>query len=164
MVPFELVEGQSGAAALEAYQAAEGDAAYYAGGTELLLVLKQGFARFGRLIDVKAIPELTQLSEPQPGLLRIGAAVTHRRLETSPLVAGLVPLIPYVEHDVANIRVRNVGTIGGNLCFAEPHSDMGLLTLLVEAKLAVLGAAGVRTIDARDFFRGAYEKIGRAHV
>lgn len=128
------------------------DAALYCGGTELLLVMKQGFARYEELVDVKGIPELRELSL-DGDVVRIGAAVTHRELELSPLIRQHLPLLSEVEHNVANVRVRNVGTIGGNLCFAEPHSDMGLTAILLGGTMVT----GRRRIAAEDFILGAYE-------
>jgi carbon-monoxide dehydrogenase medium subunit len=129
-----------------------GDGAIYAGGTELLLVLKQGLARYEELVDVKGIPELRELAA-DGDTVRVGAAVTHRELELSPLIREKLPLLAEVERGVANVRVRNVGTIGGNLCFAEPHSDMGLTCILLDGTMVT----NRRRIPAADFLAGAFE-------
>src|SRR4029077_1999458 len=109
------------------------DAVVYCGGTELLLVLKLGLAAYPNLLDLKGIPEL-RVFEERDGTLRIGAAVTHRELESSPLVHRLVPALAEMERRVANVRVRSVGTLGGNLCFSDPHSDPATLLLALDAE------------------------------
>lgn len=157
MRPFEHVRCESAAEAVRAWHDAGNEAAYYAGGTELLLLMKQGLSRCERLVDIKHIAALGEIASTQQGVVRIGAAVTHRRLELSPELQRLAPLISRVERDVANVRVRNVGTIGGNLCFAEPHSDIGVLSLLLEATMTIQGLDQVRRVPAWEFFRGPYE-------
>src|SRR5262245_38237828 len=89
------------------------DAAPYAGGTELLLLMKLGLLRPPHLVDVKRIRELGALSDG--GRLTIGATVTHRALERSALVREHWPLVASVARHVANVGVRNVGTVGGTL-------------------------------------------------
>src|SRR4051812_8493331 len=96
----------------------------YAGGTELLLVMKEGLAHYERLVNVKKIPGLDQVKLDN-GSISIGALATHRRLGAEPVLNQQLPALVALEKNVANIRVREVGTIGGNLCFAEPHADPG---------------------------------------
>src|SRR4051812_1551441 len=98
----------------------------YAGGTELLLVMKHGGLRYDRLVDVKTVPGLNSIEE-RDGAIWIGALATHLALERSPLIRRLLPALADLESKVANPRVRSTGTIGGNLCFAEPHSDPSTL-------------------------------------
>ena len=134
MVPrFSLVRPARLPDALAAFAAADGDAAYYAGGTELLQVMKMGFAQFGTLIDLKGLAELRGIEERPDGSLRIGAGVTHREIERSPVVGQRLPGLARLEQHVANVRVRNAGTIGGNLAFAEPHSDPATFLLACDA-------------------------------
>jgi carbon-monoxide dehydrogenase medium subunit len=132
------------------------DAAIYAGGSELLLVMKEGLGRWEHLIDVKGIPALGELTEAGDQLV-IGAAVTHRRLERSPLLGGRYALLADMEAQVANVRVRNVGTLGGNLCFAEPHSDPATALLVYDARVILCGPAEERALPLDEFITGAYE-------
>lgn len=132
------------------------DAALYCGGTELLLVMKLGLAAYSNLVDVKAIPEL-HLLDANDGELRVGAAVTHRELEASPLVERFVPPLAEMERRVANVRVRSVGTLGGNLCFSDPHSDPATFLLATGAELVVRRGPAERTIPIAEFVRGPYE-------
>ena len=158
MIPaITIVEAHSEREAFDAYRDAAGSAAYYAGGTELLLLLKQGVASYDVLVDIKGIAGLREISRPAPDRLRIGACVTHREIERSALLREVLPLLPAVEHHVANIRVRNAGTLGGNLCFAEPHSDLTLVTMLLGGQLGVYRNGGMAVLGADAFFTGAYE-------
>ena len=102
------------------------DAAIYAGGTELLLAMKHRALTYGHLIDLKVAPGLNAI-EARDGTIEIGAACTHRSIERSALVREKQPALAELESQVANVRVRATGTLGGNLCFAEPHSDPATL-------------------------------------
>lgn len=134
------------------------DAGFYAGGTELLLVMKEGLLRYGHLVDLKTIPRLDGIvHDAGSNTLRIGAVATHTSVERSPVVARHFPLLAEVERAVANVRVKNVGTIGGNLCFAEPHADPGTLCVACEAIMYLEGPAGCREVPAGEFFLDAYE-------
>ena len=90
------------------------DAVPYAGGTELLLLMKEGLLRPRHLVDVKRIPGLDAIVDGGADVT-IGAVVTHRAVERSAAVRARCPVLAAVARHVANIRVRNVGTVGGNL-------------------------------------------------
>ena len=134
------------------------EATVYAGGTELLLAMKEGLLSYAHLLDVKNVDGLGQISYDSSGQsLRIGSAVTHRLLESDAEVLREFPLIAEVEKTVANVRVRNVGTLGGNLCFAEPHSDPAALLLLYDAQVESKGSRGSRTFPLEELTLGPYE-------
>ena len=158
MRPFALHRPAALAEAVQ-FLTDRGDAARpYAGGTELMVVMKQGLARYEHLVDLKRLPGLSDLAFDEAArTLRLGALVRHREVELSPLVRAVWPLLAAAERDVANVRVRNTGTIGGNLCFAEPHSDIGTLFLLAGCRVHLLGPAGARELDLTEFLTGAYE-------
>lgn len=137
------------------------DGAIYAGGSELLLVMKEGIGRWRHLIDVKGIAPLRELRDAGDRLV-IGATVTHRDLERSPLLRARFPMLADMEAQVANVRVRNVGTLGGNLCFAEPHSDPSTALLVYDARVVLAGPAGERTLPLGEFVTGSYETALRA--
>jgi carbon-monoxide dehydrogenase medium subunit len=131
------------------------DAVVYAGGTELLLLMKMGFAAYGHLVDVKPIRELSGI-DVHDGALRIAAGVTHREIERSPIVAAGWPQLVAMERGVANIRVRSTGTLGGNLAFADPHSDPATFLLAADAQV-ILGRGEVRRrLPLTDFVLGPY--------
>ncbi len=134
------------------------DSAFYAGGTELLLVMKEGLLHYAHLIDLKTVAGLDAIRyDGQTRELRIGALATHSAIEHDAVVREHSPLLAEVERAVANVRVKNVGTIGGNLCFAEPHADPGTLFLACEATLCLQGGSGRREVPAAEFFTDAYE-------
>jgi aerobic carbon-monoxide dehydrogenase medium subunit len=153
--PFELHRPSSVAEASELLDRLGDEAAVYCGGTELLLVAKLGFTDFKALVDVKGIPELSGVSAN--GELLIGSAVTHRELERSELVASHWPALAAMERHVGNLRVRNTGTIGGNLCFADPHSDPATFLLAVGGQVTLQRGEGPgRRLSIDEFVRGPY--------
>ncbi|MFM9108031.1 MAG: FAD binding domain-containing protein [Chloroflexota bacterium] len=131
------------------------DAAIYAGGTELLILLKDRLLEPALLVDIKRIPGLDAIAlDPCGCLLRIGALATHRRIERSETVRTALPELAATEANVANIRVRHAGTIGGNLAFAEPHSDPATLLIALGAAIALESDRGRREVPAEAFFTG----------
>ena len=133
-----------------------GEAAIYAGGTELLLAMKLGVARWPHLIDVKRIPELGGVSL-RDGVLRIGATVTHWDLERDASVARAIPALAALERNVANVRVRAAGTLAGNIAFAEPHADPPALLIALGARVVLRGEKGERALPLETFVTGMYE-------
>jgi carbon-monoxide dehydrogenase medium subunit len=131
------------------------DAGIYAGGTELLLAMKHQALNYRHLIDLKVVPGL-DLIEVRDGSLEIGATSTHRSIERSALVRQNQPVLAEMESQVANVRVRATGTLGGNLCFAEPHSDPATLLLVLGGAVRVESAAGAREIPVGELIAGAY--------
>jgi carbon-monoxide dehydrogenase medium subunit len=149
--PFRLHRPTTVAQATDLLRELGPDALPYCGGTELLLVAKLGLTDFSDLVDLKSIPEISGIEAN--GSLRIGATTTHREIESSPLVRAGWPSLAEMERRVGNLRVRNVGSIGGNLCFADPHSDPA--TYLIAAGALVLTSSG-REIPVEEFTRGPY--------
>jgi aerobic carbon-monoxide dehydrogenase medium subunit len=155
--PFQLHRPRSVEEATQLLEQHGDDAALYCGGTELLLLLKLGFASFGQLVDLKGIEELRGV-RADDGALVIGAAVTHRSVERDPLVLERLPVLAAMERGVANIRVRNVGTLGGNLCFSDPHSDPATFLLALDAEVECRrGGDPARRVALADFTVGPYQ-------
>jgi carbon-monoxide dehydrogenase medium subunit len=155
--PFDIHRAHSVEEASELLARYGDDAALYCGGTELLLLLKLGFASFGHLVDVKAIEELTGV-RADDGTLVIGAGVTHRALERDSAVREQLPALAAMERGVANLRVRNVGTLGGNLCFSDPHSDPATFLFALDAEVECRrGGAAARRLPIADFVVGPYQ-------
>jgi carbon-monoxide dehydrogenase medium subunit len=154
--PFRLHEPETAEEACALLCDLGEDAAVYAGGTELLLAMKEGLLRYAHLVNIKPLG-LSGIADDEPaGCLRLGAAATHRSLEQSPAVRRRAPLLAEVEARVANARVRAVGTIGGNLCFAEPHSDVATVLLLYGAAVAVQGPSARRRVPVGEFLIDAF--------
>ena len=155
--PFDLHRPETVEEATELAVRYGDDAAFYCGGTELLLLLKLGFAAFGHLIDLKRIGELRGLRIDN-GSIVVGAATTHRELERSPLVLERLPALAAMERRVANVRVREVGTLAGNLCFSDPHSDPATFLLAADADVECRRGAGpARRLPIAEFVAGPYQ-------
>jgi carbon-monoxide dehydrogenase medium subunit len=153
---FRLEEPESVAEASELLGRFGDSAKVYAGGTELLLAMKEGLVQYERLINVKKLKGLGEVAATD-GMIKIGALCTHHELEQSTLLQQKLPSLHKLEQNVANVRVRQSGTLGGNLCFAEPHADPGTLLLALGARLIAGKSSGTREIAAEDFFVDAYE-------
>jgi carbon-monoxide dehydrogenase medium subunit len=154
--PFTLHRPRTAEEACELLARLGDDAAAYAGGTELLLLMKEGLLRPRHLVDVKRIAGLDAVENDGPRL-RIGATVTHRALERSALVRAGWPVVSAVARHVANVRIRNVGTVGGNLAFADPHSDLATLFLALDAEVELASPRGRRQLPIDAFVRGPWE-------
>jgi CO/xanthine dehydrogenase FAD-binding subunit/aerobic-type carbon monoxide dehydrogenase small subunit (CoxS/CutS family) len=127
----------------------------YAGGAELALLMRHGLVDPEYLIDMKGIPELGQIAA-NDAAVSIGACATHHRIERDPLVRAQLPAFAYAESQVANVRVRAQGTLGGNLCFNDPHSDPGTALLIHEASVTVANDSTQRQIRLEDFLGEMY--------
>jgi carbon-monoxide dehydrogenase medium subunit len=153
---FTIDQPTSLAEASQMLQAHGEDGRAYAGGTELLLAMKQGGLRYAHLVDLKTIPGLNGI-EPAEAGLRVGALATHLAIEQSSLVRQRLPIVARMEHRVANVRVRATGTLGGNLCFGEPHSDPATLLQCLGCRLTLVGPAGCRAVGMAEFAVGPYD-------
>jgi aerobic carbon-monoxide dehydrogenase medium subunit len=134
------------------------DAAAYCGGTELLLAMKLGLASYEHLVDLKRVDGLRGITA-DGGAVRIGATATHHEIETSAAVRARYPEMPAMISQVANMRVRSVGTLGGNLCFADPHSDPASFLMAVGATLVCQQGGATRRVPAAGFLTGLYETV-----
>jgi carbon-monoxide dehydrogenase medium subunit len=129
-----------------------------AGGSELILLFKMGLAAAKHVVNIKKISGLARLEyDAGAKALKIGPLVTHRALEKSALVREHFPLIVEMEKQLANVRIRNVGTLAGNISFAEPHADPGTLLTAYGAKVKVRSIAGERALSMGDFFVDYYQ-------
>ena len=127
----------------------------YAGGAELLLLFRNGLLDAEILVDVKKIERLHRITSSD-GALHIGACVTHHALEKSDLVREHAPALAYAESQVANVRVRSQGTLGGNLAFNDPHSDPGTVLLVHDAAVTIGNRNGERRVALKEFFVDMY--------
>jgi aerobic carbon-monoxide dehydrogenase medium subunit len=159
LAPFELHRPSTVEEATALLDEHGDDAVLYCGGTELLLIAKMGFASFGHLVDTKSIDELAGIRD-DAGVLVVGATATHREIERSALVLERLPALAAMERQVANVRVRTVGTLAGNLCFSDPHSDPATFLLALDAEIeSRRGDGSVRRRPLREFLGGPYEPV-----
>lgn len=139
-----------------------GDAAtFHAGGTELLVALKARVLRYEHVIDIKRIPSLREIRVRSDGTLSIGALCTHHQIARSQIVRDRLPGYADLSEHVANIRVRVAGTLGGVLCFAEPHADAPTLLCALDAWVVLAAAEGEREVPSRDFHVGEFSTARR---
>lgn len=139
----------------EAYRLMErfdGDARYIAGGTDLIIRIKQRVIEPGVLISLRMIDSLRETSAD--GELRLGSMTLMRDIERDTLIQGCFPALGQAVSVLANPQVRNVATIGGNLCNAAPSADCAPPLMVMDATLTLEGPGGVREIPVEDFFVG----------
>lgn len=150
--PFRLARPRSLPEALELIGE---DELPYCGGTELLLAMRGGLRRPEVLVDLKAIPELSGIRLENDEIV-IGATERHQDIAASRLVRERLPMLATVEHGVGNARVRAQGSIGGNLCFAEPKSDVGPALMAYQARAVIASPTGTREVAVQDLILGPY--------
>lgn len=156
MRPFDLIEPSTVDEAVALLGRYGDEARLIAGGAMLLILLRQRLVAPRYLISVADIPGLADIAPTGSGL-RFGAAATLRAIERSPAVAERFPILRDTMRLVANVRVRNVATIGGHLAHADPHLDLPPVLVALDAAARVQGPTGVRDIRLAELFNGYYE-------
>ena len=126
-----------------------------AGGQTLINVMKARAASPDVLVDLNGIPELKGIELRPDGTLEIGPMTTYTELIASP-EARARPILGEVCAQIADVQVRNRGTIGGNVCSSDPTNHLPPLMVAIGAELTVTGVDGERTVRAEDFFLGVY--------
>lgn len=132
------------------------DAKYLAGGHSLIPLMKFRLAGPSALVDISRLDELRHL-ERDDGSLRLGAGLTYRELEFSPVVREQLPLLAAAVASVGDRQVRARGTIGGSVVHGDPASDVPAVLLALDASLVLRGPGGERELPARDFFVDFWE-------
>jgi carbon-monoxide dehydrogenase medium subunit len=124
-----------------------------AGGTDLLVLLREGDVKAAHLIDLSSVEELRYIREDE-GIIHIGAATTHDQLLNSEIIAAKVPILRKAVASIGSVQIRNRGTIGGNLCNASPAADTAPPLLVLDAEATVTSAGTQRTFPLIDLFTG----------
>jgi carbon-monoxide dehydrogenase medium subunit len=132
-----------------------------AGGQSLVAMMNLRLARPGRLIDINRLPDLDYIRREGDEVV-IGALARHADVKASALVAQCCPLMHMAYEWVAHGGVRNRGTLCGNLCHADPASEMPAVALAVGATMVLRSRRGERRVAAADFFQGLYTTATRA--
>ena len=130
------------------------EAKILAGGTDLLVRMKEKEIRPRYLIDLKAIPGLNFIRYVEGSGITIGALTCLSDLEESPLIQEKAKILTRAAPTIGAIQTRNKATLGGNLCNASPASDMAPALLALEARIKLIGLGGERIIPLEDFFLG----------
>jgi carbon-monoxide dehydrogenase medium subunit len=135
---------------------ADGEAVPVAGGQSLLAGLNMRLSSPKVLVDIANLTELTGESYAD-GVVRLGALTRHRELLSSEIVRQHLPLLrdaaPYIGH----VAIRNRGTIGGSLAYADPAAELPACAVALGATLVLGSAKGEREVKAEDFFKGLFE-------
>ena len=143
--------------AIELFKHHNGNAGYIAGGTDVIVKIKEGKIAPDYLISLKNIKELSEFGKDEKknekkGDLIIGAAVTHAVLENSSMIKKEYPIIYDAVSNIGSLQVRNVGTIGGNLMNAVPSADGAIPMIALDGKAVIQGASGERAVEVKDMF------------
>ena len=135
------------------------DTKVVAGGTDLLPQLKNGVLKPGWVVDLSAVAELRTISDAPDGGLRIGASVTARELELDARVRSRFAALAESAAMVGSVQVRNLATLGGNLCNAAPSADMAPPLLALDAEAVIAGPSGQRRVSMASFFLGVRRTV-----
>jgi aerobic carbon-monoxide dehydrogenase medium subunit len=135
--------------------AAREDARALAGGQSLVNVMKTRVASPEVVVDLNRIAALRGISS-DGGALMIGAMTTYAAIVDSPEVAAARPILAEVARTIADVQVRNRGTIGGNVCSNDPTNHLPALMVALGATMTIVGPGGERRLPATDFFLGVY--------
>ena len=158
---FAYERPSSIAAALDLLALDDIETRILAGGQSLVAMMNLRFARPARLIDINRLPDLNYIRR-EGDELAIGALARHADIKASALVAQCCPLMHIAYEWVAHGTVRNRGTLCGNLCHADPASEMPAVALAVGATMVLRSKSGERRVAAADFFQGLYSTATRS--
>ena len=134
----------------------------FAGGTDLFVMMKKRQAVPEHLINLKGIPDLKGIASDQGGDIGIGALVTLEEIEHSKIVQENLSALWDAVRVMASPQVRNLGTIGGNLCSAMPSADTAPPLICLGASVRIAGPGGERRARVEDFFRGPGKSVLRS--
>jgi len=130
-----------------------------AGGTDLLPQLKNGLLKPARVVDLSGVARLRAIESANGQGLRIGAAVTARTLELDRAVRARYLSLAESGALVGSVQVRNLATLGGNLCNAAPSADMAPPLLALDAEAVIVGPKGERRVPIETFFTGVRKTV-----
>jgi carbon-monoxide dehydrogenase medium subunit len=159
MIPFDLAEPTSLAAAIKLLNPDDPTIRPIAGGTALMLMMKAGVFNPEKLISLRKIESKYSSIAASADGLRIGAMTTLGALERSDDIRKHAPLITRTLRTLSNVRVRNVATVGGALAHGDPHMDLPPVLMALGATLTVTGPKGERKLAVEELFAGYYETV-----
>lgn len=133
------------------------DARAIAGGTSLLIMMRQRLLMPKVVVSLTGISKFDQIRFNAKTGLRIGAGARHRQIELSPVIKKHYPILHETFHNVAQPRIRNMGTIGGNLATGDPLTDPGASLIALDAEVVLTSKNGSRTIKLDEFFVDYYQ-------
>ena len=140
---------------------AGGEAVPVAGGQSLLAGLNMRLSAPKLLVDIAELAELRGQSNAG-GVVRLGALTRHAELLASDLVRKHLPLLTKAAPHIGHVAIRNRGTLGGSLAYADPAAELPACAVALDATLAIVSDTGERKVKAEDFFKGLFETDLRA--
>lgn len=132
---------------------------FLAGGTDLVIAMKEKGLVPKYIVDLKRIPGLTGIRENTDLSITIGALTTMREIEISPLLRKKYPFLAQSAAEVGSIQIRNRATIGGNMANATPSADAAPSLIALDATAKIVGADGERSVPLEKFFRGPGQSV-----
>jgi carbon-monoxide dehydrogenase medium subunit len=159
MKKFDYVKPETLAEASAFMIEHDGEARLYAGGTDVLILMRGGFVAPQYIVDIKEIPGLRGISFDETAGLTIGAAVTLNAVASSPIIREKFGLLAEAAETVGSYQVRNRATIGGNICNASPSADTVPALLVLGAMAWVFGSGEQKAIPLDTFFTGPGEAL-----
>jgi carbon-monoxide dehydrogenase medium subunit len=132
---------------------------FLAGGTDLVIAMKEKGLVPKYVVDLKRIPGLAGIRENGDGRITIGALTTMREIELAPLITRKYPFLAQSAAEVGSIQIRNRATVGGNMANATPSADVAPSLIALNATAKIVGANGERTIALEEFFRGPGQSV-----
>lgn len=130
------------------------DAVPVCGGSDVLIRIREGKLSGCSLVSIRDIKELHGITLDSDGTISIGAASTFRQLTDDPVIKKYVPVLGEAVDQAGGPQIRNVGTIGGNLCNGAVSADSAPACFCLNVRLRILGENGVRTVPIQDFYMG----------
>lgn len=159
---FDHLESKTVEEACSLLSKYKGKAKVIAGGTDLLPAMRNREVTPAYIINVRSIPNLDYIHYTDAEGLKIGALATLYDIESSPIIREKFPMVADAASKIGTPQVRNMGTIGGNLCNAAPSADTAPPLIGLEAKAKINGPNGERVIALEEFFIGPGENALQA--
>jgi carbon-monoxide dehydrogenase medium subunit len=135
---------------------------FLAGGTDLVIAMKEKGLVPKYIVDLKRVPGLAGIRENSDGSMTLGALTTLYAIETSALIKRKFPFLAQSAAEVGSIQIRNRATIGGNMANASPSADTSPALMALGATATIANGAGARTVAAEDFFTGPGQSVMNA--
>jgi CO/xanthine dehydrogenase FAD-binding subunit len=154
MQPFAYLEPTTAADACRMLSERGGGARVLAGGTDLIIQMEIGRHQPEALLFLGRMPELREIRfDPRAGLT-IGAMATMREIELHPAIQAHYPVLARGAAEVGSVQIRNLATLGGNMCNASPSADTSPSLLVLDAEVRILGPEGERSVPITGFWTG----------
>ncbi|HEX9143878.1 MAG TPA: xanthine dehydrogenase family protein subunit M [Candidatus Binatia bacterium] len=151
---FELLQPRTLEEALEMKKNYRERAKILAGGTDLLVLLKDGKLKAEAVMSLGRVSELNFIRSEDGGGVTLGALVSHRSVALAPVMQQRFPDLAEACSQVGAIQIQNLGTVGGNICNASPAADAAPPLMLMDALLTLASTRGERRVPINDFFLG----------